>query len=257
MFEWSTAALYSLKMEFSQGVLKRSNLALLVHNLPILKFSLFSSGLESLVTDGVSTDEDLPSQIAPSAGMQLEFFGAKQLPVTFFEGQSQLMSSILSADGRPHTAYKGYFLTHDYNFVVPFSNGQILHAKLMAAVSLKMTGSIEVSIWYRSSKTNVETNGESAFSGIHSIYEGDYFAEPIHIGKFSLTAGSVINFKTDVDFYEMPFKMCMRMDAPKSSIRQAFATNQTKIKRKRTLEGRSFVTHPIVSQKCTEYQEHF
>lgn len=203
---------------------------------------MFTDGLETVASSlGVAEDaatstgeaDSLPS---PTAGMRLSLFENEQNPVTFFSGEGELMSAVWSANGDEMTAFANTFLINDLRNALPLLNGYTLNIDLQSALSLKLSGSIEISIWYRTSHSIVANelvsiqmkNGVVLFEfsycrgsfvlggkvSLHSSNDKTIFSNDLAI---STEAG--VNFITDLDFYADPFKMCLQLDQTPISIK--------------------------------------
>lgn len=97
--------------------------------------------------DDKSSDSDDESQQL-TAGLRLSIMDQLQPPVTFFSGQTALMNILWGANGDPVTAFEGLFLVNEMRGALPLATGHRARIELGSSLWLKMTGSLEVSLWY-------------------------------------------------------------------------------------------------------------
>uniref|UniRef100_A0A914V471 Vitellogenin domain-containing protein n=1 Tax=Plectus sambesii TaxID=2011161 RepID=A0A914V471_9BILA len=135
---------FGVKVQFVKNLFKRSLFDLTMttgkrKTNSLLTLALNTNGLESLV--GVKDASDLPSvpnddkpYVDPSAGMQLAFFGSAQKPVSFFEGQGELMSAVWGASGQSIKAYEGNAVLRQYKGTIPLLSGLSLSLDLLGRI---------------------------------------------------------------------------------------------------------------------------
>lgn len=80
-----------------------------------------------------------------------------QPPMTFFNGQAALMGILWSLNGDPMTAFEGQFLLSAVRGVLPLAGGQRATIDFSSALLWKMTGAVEVSLWYGNGHTTITT----------------------------------------------------------------------------------------------------
>ena len=71
------------------------------HRFICSQFGLYSAGLEGLLGEEVDESE---KDVEVTAGMSLDLVGVSLRPITFFTGQSGLMSAVWSAPSEPVSA---------------------------------------------------------------------------------------------------------------------------------------------------------
>lgn len=203
---------YSMDMEMILGgLLKRSAVNVHFENkddkLQFFSIGLFASGLASIAGEE-SSDQDSEET---SAGMELTILGVDIRPYTFFHGTGELMSHVWSGTGsEPISAIQGNLLLMDYSELIFLQNGLIIDTKVKGAISLDLSAKIDISIWNRNSHSVVKNSGAFAIEGIAKI-DSSFIQSQI---EFSLGGESYIDFITDFDFYDTPYKTCLQMNQP-------------------------------------------
>ncbi|UYV77681.1 MTTP [Cordylochernes scorpioides] len=171
-------------------------------------------GLSATGLSGLAGGEDDGD---PASGvMQLSVLGESLRPYLLFSGSGELMSLVWSGAGsEPTTALKGNYLLSDYSGTIALSSGQVLQLDLKSAMSLHLSGQVEISIWNRNAHAIVKASG--AISVLGSVQVDSSIVQ--HIQDFNLGGEGLINFITDLDFYSSPFQMCVQMDRPAIDLR--------------------------------------
>jgi hypothetical protein len=201
--------------------------------------------------------------ITPTAGMRLALFDNEQNPVTFFTGEGELMSAVWAASGDQMTAFGSTFLVNDLRNSLPLLNGYTLNIDVQSALSLKLSGSVEVSIWYRTSHTVVANEGSFVLDGKISLHSSN--GKTVFKNELGLSTELGVNFITDTDFYSNPFKMCLKMDQNQFSIKYKAnhklfdledntgkeSAQNWKRTNERRIQGRSYVTLPKNFKSCS------
>lgn len=204
-------ATYGLYMEMIPGgLLKHSDFKVDLNyqgsDLPILSFGMFAGGLGGLVGEEGQTEEE--SQEDMTAGIQLGVLGSKLRPYTLFTGQGELMSLVWSGTGSETTPIlQGNYLLQDHQQSVILQNGILLDIALLGAISYDLSGSVQISLWNRNSHSIITNKGAVVFRSKVSL-DADFIKA--QVGVTTAIEGS-LEFVTDLEFYESPFKMCTQM----------------------------------------------
>ncbi|KAL1023451.1 hypothetical protein UPYG_G00040990 [Umbra pygmaea] len=201
---------YSLDILYSgSGVLRRSIMNIygasngaLLHGLQV---AIEAQGMESLIAaEPDEGEEDLES----FAGMSALLFDVQLRPVTFFKGYSDLMSKMFSMSGEPMNVVKGLILLTDHSQVIQLQSGLKAIAEFQGGLAIDISGGMEVSLWYRESKTSVNNRGAMVVTGNVTV-DMDFARTGMEV-SFEMEAS--LDFITTVQFSEYPFLVCMQMD---------------------------------------------
>uniref|UniRef100_A0A4W5PN96 Microsomal triglyceride transfer protein n=3 Tax=Salmonidae TaxID=8015 RepID=A0A4W5PN96_9TELE len=201
---------YSLDILYSgSGVLRRSNMNIygasngaLLHGLQV---AIEAQGMESLIAAKPDEgEEDLES----FAGMSALLFDVQLRPVTFFKGYSDLMSKMFSMSGEPMNVVKGLILLTDHSQVIQLQSGLKANAEFQGGLAIDISGGMEVSLWYRESKTSVNNKGAMVVTGNVTV-DMDFVRTGMEV---SFETEASLDFITTVQFSEYPFLVCMQMD---------------------------------------------
>uniref|UniRef100_A0A8C8EQM2 Vitellogenin domain-containing protein n=1 Tax=Oncorhynchus tshawytscha TaxID=74940 RepID=A0A8C8EQM2_ONCTS len=198
---------YSLDILYSgSGVLRRSNMNIygasngaLLHGLQV---AIEAQGMESLIAAKPDEgEEDLES----FAGMSALLFDVQLRPVTFFKGYSDLMSKMFSMSGEPMNVVKGLILLTDHSQVIQLQSGLKANAEFQGGLAIDISGGMEVSLWYRESKTSVNNRGAMVVTGNVTV-DMDFVRTGMEV---SFETEASLDFITTVQFSEYPFLVCM------------------------------------------------
>ncbi|XP_031684364.1 microsomal triglyceride transfer protein isoform X2 [Oncorhynchus kisutch] len=201
---------YSLDILYSgSGVLRRSNMNIyaasngaMLHGLQV---AIEAQGMESLIAAKPDEgEEDLES----FAGMSALLFDVQLRPVTFFKGYSDLMSKMFSMSGEPMNVVKGLILLTDHSQVIQLQSGLKANAEFQGGLAIDISGGMEVSLWYRESKTSVNNKGAMVVTGNVTV-DMDFVRTGMEV---SFETEASLDFITTVQFSEYPFLVCMQMD---------------------------------------------
>lgn len=144
------------------------------------------------------------------------------------------MSAVWNAPSDPVTALQLNFLLQDHNERFHLTNGLVVELQVLGAASIDMTGMVSISLWNRNSESLIRNSGSLVVEGTMRLDS--------EIGKagaiFTAEGESYIDFMTDVDFYESPFKMCMQMKRPKSTFRHTLNKYEKATKFDRSFKSR-------------------
>ncbi|XP_077461229.1 microsomal triglyceride transfer protein large subunit isoform X2 [Stigmatopora argus] len=201
---------YSLDILYSgSGILRRSNMNIYAASkgatLHGLQVAIEAQGLESLIA---ATPDEGEGGLESFAGMSALLFDVQLRPVTFFKGYSDLMSKMFSMTGEPMNVVKGLILLTDHSEVIQFQSGLKASAEFQGGLAIDISGGMEISLWYRESKTSVNNRGALVVSGNVTI-DMDFMSAGLEV---SFETEASLDFITTVQFSEYPFLVCMQMD---------------------------------------------
>ncbi|XP_056136192.1 microsomal triglyceride transfer protein large subunit isoform X2 [Lampris incognitus] len=201
---------YSLDILYSgSGILRRSNMNIYgasngvqLHGLQV---AIEAQGLESLIA---ATPDEGEQDLESFAGMSALLFDVQLRPVTFFKGYSDLMSKIFSMSGEPMNVVKGLILLTDHSEVIQLQSGLKASAEFQGGLAIDISGGMEISLWYRESKTSVNNRGALVVIGNVTV-DMDFVKTGLEV---SFETEVSLDFITTVQFSEYPFLVCMQMD---------------------------------------------
>ncbi|OWF52669.1 microsomal triglyceride transfer protein large subunit-like [Mizuhopecten yessoensis] len=237
---------YGLYQENSgTGVMKRSamvvDMASKFTKQPLLTFGLYAEGLAALLGDAEEGAEDAEA----TAGMTLTLMDVLLPSVEFFRGSGELMSAVWNAPSDPVSALQGNLLLQDHAQKFHLSNGLVVDLEVLGVASIDMSGSVSISLWYKTSQSLIKNSGALVVEGSMRL---DSRVLKAGINMYAESEAS-IDFKTDVEFSEMPFKMCLRMSRPDVSFSQTVEKYERskKIKKRYRAKQRRISSSPGVS----------
>lgn len=201
---------YSLDILYSgSGILRRSNMNIYgasngatLHGLQV---AIEAQGLESLIA---ATPDPGEEDLESFAGMSALLFDVQLRPVTFFKGYSDLMSKMFSMTGEPMNVVKGLILLSDHSEVIQLQSGLKANAEFQGGLAIDISGGMEISLWYRESKTSVNNRGALVVTGNITV-DMDFLRTGVEV---SFETEAALDFITTVQFSEYPFLVCMQMD---------------------------------------------
>ncbi|CAN9510369.1 unnamed protein product [Ophioblennius macclurei] len=201
---------YSLDILYSgSGILRRSNMNIygasqgsVLHGLQV---AIEAQGLESLIAAKADEGEE---NLESFAGMSALLFDVQLRPVTFFKGYSDLMSKMFSMTGDPMNVVKGLILLSDHSEVIQLQSGLKANVEFQGGLAIDISGGMEISLWYRESKTSVNNRGALVVTGNVTV-DMDFLRAGMEV---SFETESSLDFITTVQFSEYPFLVCMQMD---------------------------------------------
>ncbi|XP_055765031.1 microsomal triglyceride transfer protein-like [Salvelinus fontinalis] len=248
---------YSLDILYSgSGVLRRSNMNIygasngaMLHGLQV---AIEAQGMESLIAaEPDEGEEDLES----FAGMSALLFDVQLRPVTFFKGYSDLMSKMFSMSGEPMNVVKGLILLTDHSQVIQLQSGLKANAEFQGGLAIDISGGMEVSLWYRESKTSVNNKGAMVVTGNVTV-DMDFVRTGMEV---SFETEASLDFITTVQFSEYPFLVCMQMDKTTFPFSESLTKYESlpsgksyvsRRGRKQLLPGSEFPLHQENSNMC-------
>ncbi|XP_053186264.1 microsomal triglyceride transfer protein large subunit [Scomber japonicus] len=201
---------YSLDILYSgSGILRRSNMNIygaskgaMLHGLQV---AIEAQGLESLIA---ATPDEGEQDLESFAGMSAVLFDVQLRPVTFFKGYSDLMSKMFSMSGEPMNVVKGLILLTDHSEVIQLQSGLKASAEFQGGLAIDISGGMEISLWYRESKTSVNNRGALVVTANVTV-DLDFMKTGVEV---SFETEASLDFITTVQFSEYPFLVCMQMD---------------------------------------------
>ncbi|WAQ96562.1 MTP-like protein [Mya arenaria] len=251
-------ATYGLYMEMARsGVMKKSAMDVNIVNKDsvqrLLSFGIYASGLESLVGETPDPEE---GEEEATAGLGLKILDVLLPPVEFFRGSGGLMSAVWNAPTEPVSALQVTMLLQDHSERFHLGNGLVVELTVLGAVSIDLTGAVSISLWNRNSQSLIRNSGAMVIEGTMKLDSEMGQAGAV----FTAEGESYIDFETDVDFYNTPFKMCMQMKRPKTSFKHTFnkfekATKfdrkyKSTLRRVSHIDGLSYFLSPKNSDEC-------
>uniref|UniRef100_A0A671WZR1 Microsomal triglyceride transfer protein n=1 Tax=Sparus aurata TaxID=8175 RepID=A0A671WZR1_SPAAU len=200
---------YSLDILYSgSGILRRSNMNIYGASkgaILLQEKEFRSQGLESLIA---ATPDEGEEDLESFAGMSALLFDIQLRPVTFFKGYSDLMSKMFSMTGEPMNVVKGLILLTDHSEVITLQSGLKASAEFQGGLAIDISGGMEISLWYRESKTSVNNRGAFVVTGNVTV-DMDFMRAGVEV---SFETEASLDFITTVQFSEYPFLVCMQMD---------------------------------------------
>ncbi|KAK0132835.1 Microsomal triglyceride transfer protein [Merluccius polli] len=248
---------YSLDILYSgSGIMRRSNMNIYgasrgatLHGLQV---AIEAQGLETLIA---ATPDEGEQDLESYAGMSALLFDVQLRPVTFFKGYSDLMSKIFSMSGEPMNVVKGLILLSDHSEVIHLQSGVKASAEFQGGLAIDISGGMEISLWYRESKTSVNNRGALVVTGNVTV-DMDFARAGVEV---SFETEASLDFITTVQFSEYPFLVCIQMDKATFPFREYLTTYRSvpsgrsavsRKGRKQLVPGSEFPLHQENSNMC-------
>ncbi|XP_072241151.1 microsomal triglyceride transfer protein large subunit [Leuresthes tenuis] len=248
---------YSLDILYSgSGILRRSNMNIygaskgaMLHGLQV---AIEAQGLESLIA---ATPDEGEENLESFSGMSALLFDVQLRPVTFFKGYSDLMSKIFSMTGEPMNVVKGLILLSDHSEVIQLQSGLKAGAEFQGGLAIDISGGMEISLWYRESKTSVNNRGALVVAGNITV-DMDFLRTGMEV---SFETEVSLDFITTVQFSEYPFLVCMQMDKATFPISEYLSKYESlssgksvmsRKSKKKVVPGSEFPLHQENSDMC-------
>ncbi|XP_022069073.2 microsomal triglyceride transfer protein large subunit isoform X1 [Acanthochromis polyacanthus] len=248
---------YSLDILYSgSGILRRSNMNIygggngaMLHGLQV---AIEAQGLETLIA---ATPDEGEEDLESFAGMSALLFDVQLRPVTFFKGYSDLMSKMFSMTGDPMNVVKGLILLSDHSEVIQLQSGLKANAEFQGGLAIDISGGMEISLWYRESKTSVNNRGALVVTGNITV-DMDFLRTGVEV---SFETEAALDFITTVQFSEYPFLVCMQMDKTTFPVSEYLTTYErlssgksikSRKGRKMLIPGSEFPLHQENSNMC-------
>lgn len=121
---------------------------------------MFAGGLGGFVSsDSTTSTEDKEEEVEDAtAGMEITVQGVTIRPFVFFTGQGELMGHVWSGTGSDKTpAYQAAGLLYDHQDSLPLQTGVVAELSLTGAVSIDLSGQVQISLWNRNAHSLIET----------------------------------------------------------------------------------------------------
>ncbi|KAL8616969.1 hypothetical protein ACOMHN_041887 [Nucella lapillus] len=213
-------ATYSMYIENSNsGIMKKSGMDVnflgKLLKQPFMKFGIFAEGLESLVGETEGGDASA-AEVEPMAGMTFTLMDVLLRQIEFFRGSGGLMSAVWNAPSDLTSALQGNLLLQDHSQRVHLSNGLVVSVDVVGVLSMDLSGYVSISLWSRTCEALIKNSGALYIEG--TIKLDSTLVESGLV--FSGEGQAGIDFTTDVEFYEMPLKLCMQMIRPQFTFQQ-------------------------------------
>uniref|UniRef100_A0A7N8Y8N6 Microsomal triglyceride transfer protein n=1 Tax=Mastacembelus armatus TaxID=205130 RepID=A0A7N8Y8N6_9TELE len=248
---------YSLDILYSgSGIMRRSNMNIygasngaVLHGLQV---AIEAQGLESLIA---ATPDEGEEDLESFAGMSALLFDVQLRPVTFFKGYSDLMSKMFSMTGDPMNVVKGLILLTDHSEVIQLQSGLKASAEFQGGLAIDISGGMEISLWYRESKTSVNNRGALVVTGNLTV-DMDFMRAGVEV---SFETAASLDFITTVQFSEYPFLVCIQMDKATFPISEYLTKYESlssgksivsRKSRKQLIPGSEFPLHQENSNMC-------
>lgn len=248
---------YSLDILYSgSGIMRRSNMNIYgassgatLHGLQV---AIEAQGLETLIA---ATPDEGEQDLESYAGMSALLFDVQLRPVTFFKGYSDLMSKIFSMSGEPMSVVKGLILLTDHSEVIQLQSGVKASAEFQGGLAIDISGGMEISLWYRESKTSVNNRGALVVTGNVTV-DMDFIRAGMEV---SFETEASLDFITTVQFSEYPFLVCIQMDKTTFPFREYLTKYESvpsgknfvsRKGRKQLVPGSEFPLHQENSNMC-------
>ncbi|XP_072050274.1 microsomal triglyceride transfer protein large subunit-like [Amphiura filiformis] len=190
------------------GLLRQSNFDVLMHaageSMMVLQVAGYSKGLEYFFGEETGGDDEA------GAGLGVQLLDMQLRPLNMVAGTSDLMSmawNLGSASGSSYPALQGIMLLHDHVQKISLQSGFDVDFTLHGGASVDLGGSLDFSLWDRTSTTIVYNSGAVAIKGSTKVV-----TPFLRTGlDFHAEASGVINFITDVQFSTLPPMFCLQM----------------------------------------------
>lgn len=106
-------------------------------------------------SDSNDESEEVSDENA-NAGMEITVQGSYLRPLQFFNGQGELMGHVWSGTAsEPTPAYLANTLLHDHHESLQLQNGATVQIDTESAMSIDLNGAIQLSIWGRNARIQV------------------------------------------------------------------------------------------------------
>ncbi|OQR77972.1 microsomal triglyceride transfer protein large subunit-like [Tropilaelaps mercedesae] len=256
---------YTLNMELGPGgLLKQTTFGVNVQTssteqMPLISVNIFAAGLAGVAGGDAANEVNADDEEEATAGIALSMLGVEMRPYVFFRGTGELMGHVWSGTASEYTpALQGNFLLMDHMQLQPLLSGLIVQLQLKGTLSADLGGSVQISLWNRNSHSIVHSAGAGLIQGSARLLSD------VATARVEVNVGfeSYLDFVTDFDFYEKPYKMCMVMTTPglsmKYHVRKHEAINgkqhlvRTLRRRSSRADGKSYALTQKNSELCAE-----
>ncbi|XP_022087397.1 microsomal triglyceride transfer protein large subunit-like [Acanthaster planci] len=250
---------YGLDLQMTaSGLLRKSDfhvgLDIKNESLLLLNVGVFSRGLEYFF------GEETGDTGEATAGLNIECMDMKLRMLVFFTGTGELMSmawNMGSSDSpMPHMRVIG--LVQDHSQKLGLQSGFGVDLNVQGSLSLDLGGSLDFSLWDRSSTTIVSTGGSMGVKGSTRITTPFITTGIDYTGR----GATRVNFVTSVQFSSLPPLSCLQlMSEPliyinEVTMQEQLARSETKyqsyLRRRFKVLDRSFKLFDRNSAPCHE-----
>lgn len=126
--------------------------------------------------------------------------------------------------------------------VIQLQSGLRASAEFQGGLAIDISGGMEVSLWYRESKTSINNRGALVVVGNVTVDVADSAASAGMEVSFETEAS--LDFITTVQFADYPFNVCMQMEKATFPFRETV----TRYERLRLPKGKEFLSRRVRSQ---------
>ncbi|XP_070544381.1 microsomal triglyceride transfer protein large subunit-like [Ptychodera flava] len=250
-------ATYSLDMLMSKtGILRQSYTDVMMtagnETATIVSVGLFATGLDGFLGEADEADDN---EVA--SGIGISIMDVRMRPFYFFSGYSEMMSMMWSASAdNIITAMAGNVLLHDKSQRLLLQSGINIDSQLRGGLSLDLSGSVEISLWDRTSISLVSNGGALAVRGT-TIVDAGFVSCSL---EYTADAEATMQFTTSVDFYDEPVKVCLQMSQPAFNLRHDIKKQEkspsaekpfeVEVTRNDFVPEKTYLLHPENSVMC-------
>ncbi|RVE76224.1 hypothetical protein OJAV_G00006370 [Oryzias javanicus] len=165
------------------------------------------------------------------------------------------MAKMFSMTGDPMNVVKGLILLTDHSEVLQLQSGLKASAEFQGGLAIDISGGMEISLWYRESKTSVNNRGALVVTGNVTV-DMDFLRAGVEV---SFETEASLDFITTVQFSEYPFLVCMQMDKATFLVREYLTkyehmssgkSSLLRKQRKLVVPGSEFPLHQENSNMC-------
>ncbi|XP_041123698.1 microsomal triglyceride transfer protein large subunit-like [Polyodon spathula] len=210
---------YHLDFLFSEnGFLRQINSNFFTHShgnqMHSLQVSIEAKGLQSFF--GGDTEEEEEEEAM--AGMSAMLFNVQLRPVVFFQGYSDLMEKFWAATGEPENILKGTILIIDHLQAISLQSGLQTLIEFQGAISIDISGSIEISLLSQESKSTVTNRGAMVIVSRTQVDAS--FIQAVVETKVEATNAFI--FGNTVNFSQFPVLYCLQLNKESFPYRETF-----------------------------------
>ncbi|KAK0399681.1 hypothetical protein QR680_003159 [Steinernema hermaphroditum] len=220
----------------------------------LFELNLDSTGLAASLGDS-ETDGSNGEEQELSASAQLTLLNHRSPDRVFFNGYSDLMSAVWGADGHTAKLHEDNIVFRHFTNSLPLISGVALKWNMMGAASMKIFGSMEVSLWNRDSNTDVFTNVSIAIDNSFELFNGKG-----SLGRSASSFGVVgsVNINTKAEFLAEPYVNCITTSRGATQILRTYyykngANPGMKFTREMLVPGSTFAGSAKKTQSCRHF----
>lgn len=206
--------------EISSGLLKQGIVDIVLeqesYKYKFFSLGLFAGGLNSFVASSDQEENEIPveNEVA-TAGMDISFLDVIIRPFVFFTGQGELMGHVWSGTASERTpAFQTTVNLHRHRELVALGSGFVVEIDVEGAISVDLSGQVQLSLWSRNAQSLVEMGAGMAIQGTSKILTNFVHSR----AEFTLTAEPKLELASDLDFSGL-ISLCMRLVQPQTVIK--------------------------------------